>query len=359
MISFDYLPPSATSGLLAGISFVQGDLTEILRESPVDALLVSAFENDYTETPSSLIGALGSSGVSVAELAQNKADDLRSVGRCWISQQLPPDVASRLGFKHIICFERRESESLAENIMAIGRALSVVATTHNVSSVAMPLLGTGDQGYALSDVMPTLLETLTRHMRPGARLKHVVIAAFTESRIPEIRSEVARFRSRPASTLPRHDGPDVFISYRHTNKKSAEYLVEAITRARPETQIWIDRDKLEIGYQWNETIAGAIDTAQLFVPCYSKDYFASPICMEELTAAHIRRRNIRKSFIAPVLLDDVKLTSFHQVTQYFDSRGGDEQLKEAAQRIVARLGSGLAKWEFSGDGCEHCGPHLT
>ena len=59
MIPFEFLPPAPTRGVQPGISFVHGDLTSILAESPVDALLVSAYKDDYTETPSSLIGALG------------------------------------------------------------------------------------------------------------------------------------------------------------------------------------------------------------------------------------------------------------------------------------------------------------
>jgi len=355
MIPFEYLPPAPTRGLLPGISFVHGDLTKILRDNPVDALLVSAFPDDYTETPSSLIGALSRAGVSVAELASSKADDLRSAFRCWVSHPLQPELATSLGFKRIICFETSHAESLSDGIMAIGQALSAVVTTHQIRSVAMPLIATGDQGNAITDVMPPLLETLTRHMRPGARLQHVMIAAYDESRIPEIRNEVAKFRSRPIVSPPLQAGHDVFISYRHTDKEAANHLEKAILATRPETTIWIDREKLELGHRWNDEISAAIDSTRLFVPCYSKGYFNSPICREELTAAHIRRRAMNKSFILPVLLDDVKLTSFHQVTQYHDSRGGAvEELTTAAQLIVARLTGNIPDWEFRSDGCERC-----
>lgn len=317
---------------------------------------MSAFRDDYAETPSSLIGALGRAGVSVAGLAARKADDLRSVGRCWLSQSLPPEQATALGFKRIICFERQAEESLADNVMAIGQALSIVVTTHHVHSIAMPLITTGDQGYAVADVMPPLLDTLTRHMRPGSRLQRVVIAAYQASDMPVIRDQVARFRERPVVARPRLADHDVFISYRQLDRDAADHLVDAILRARPATDIWMDRRNLELGHKWNDEIANAIDHSRLFVPCYSKNYFRSPICREELTAAHIRRRALNKSFIIPVLLDDVELTSFHQVTQYKDSRMHDKaKLTEAAQFIAARLDGDIPDWEFRSDGCERCG----
>ncbi len=78
MIPFEYLPPGSARRVRPGISFVQGDLTQMLRESPVDALLISAFKDNYAPTSTSLIGALSRKGVDVAQLAQHKADDLRS-----------------------------------------------------------------------------------------------------------------------------------------------------------------------------------------------------------------------------------------------------------------------------------------
>ena len=345
MIPFEYLPPGSARRVRPGISFVQGDLTQMLRESPVDALLISAFKDNYAPTSTSLIGALARKGVDVAQLAQHKSDDLRSAARFWLSQPLPSVQAEMLGFGRIICFERERDEALADSVMAIGQALSVAAITHNVRSVAMPLIATGNQGFAVQDVLPPLLDSLTRHMRKGSRLESVVIAAYDDGDVAIVRDEVARFRAREPIAATDDSTHDVFVSYRHSDADCVDCLMDAILTARPHTDIWLDRTKLELGDQWNDEIAHAIDRSRLFVPFYSKQYFESIICREELAAAHIRRRALKTAFIVPVLLDDVELTSYHQMTQYKDSRVRDMgRIREAGRVIAEGLDGDTAVW---------------
>lgn len=83
------------------IEIYQGDLTALTPDEAVDILVVSAFPNDYTPTPDSLIGALFEKGISVEQLANNKAQDLRETSSCWISQEIinpPPGIE----FKRIL-----------------------------------------------------------------------------------------------------------------------------------------------------------------------------------------------------------------------------------------------------------------
>ena len=53
---------------------------------------------------SSLIGALFQKGVSVYDLAQNKAVDLRQTCSCWLSSQVPATDPG-IQFDRILCFE--------------------------------------------------------------------------------------------------------------------------------------------------------------------------------------------------------------------------------------------------------------
>jgi len=58
------------------IELWQGDLTGLAPDDAVDALLISAFPDDYTPTPESLIGALAAKGLSVDALARYKDFDI-------------------------------------------------------------------------------------------------------------------------------------------------------------------------------------------------------------------------------------------------------------------------------------------
>src|SRR6266516_1277909 len=75
------------------IELFLGDLTAIPPDLRVDALVVSAFPDDYISTPKSLIGALHRKGISVADLAATKSVDLRATCSCWMSSDLTPEQA--------------------------------------------------------------------------------------------------------------------------------------------------------------------------------------------------------------------------------------------------------------------------
>jgi len=68
-------------------------------------LIVSAFPNDYMPLPNTLIGALEDQGLSVAELAEDKSDDLRKTFGCWLSLPLSYPLAARLHFQDVRAME--------------------------------------------------------------------------------------------------------------------------------------------------------------------------------------------------------------------------------------------------------------
>src|SRR3954451_5995229 len=67
------------------IELLSGDLSHIPMRHAVDALIISAFAGDFVPTASSLVGALDRVGLSVAELFERKAVDLRQQYGSWLS----------------------------------------------------------------------------------------------------------------------------------------------------------------------------------------------------------------------------------------------------------------------------------
>lgn len=89
------------------IELAAGDLMDLAPPDRVDVLIISAFPDDYTPTPGSLIGALAARGISVGELARDKAVDLHPTSSCWMSHEILAKPGG-LALKRILCFEPRE-----------------------------------------------------------------------------------------------------------------------------------------------------------------------------------------------------------------------------------------------------------
>ena len=104
----------------AEIQLFRGDLSAIPGEHEVDLLIVSAFPDDYTPTPGSVIGSLYEKGLSVAELAANKRTDLRKQLNCWLSQPLNETEQNLMHFRQLICFELAPRASRMEEGTAEG-----------------------------------------------------------------------------------------------------------------------------------------------------------------------------------------------------------------------------------------------
>ena len=281
----------------AGIAIVSGDLTQILRDDPVDALVVSAFKNDYSETHASLIGALARCGLKVGELSDGRLETFDEA-RCWISSGLPPERAAEFGFRQLICVERDHDGALEASVNALGLALAATAHARHISSIAMPLLATGDQSIAVSTVVPLLLSTLTRQMRQGSPLKRAIIAVYDRSMIPAVTECVAQFQEgyKAQEAEARIEGHhDLFISYSHEDYAQTSVFTDEIRRVRPHTTIYQDLHQLTPGTAFNHELLAKIDHVNVFVPFFSKHYFASQMCGEELASAHITHKTDRMS----------------------------------------------------------------
>jgi hypothetical protein len=327
------------------IELYHGDLTNLTPEEGVDILVVSAFPNDYAPTPTSLIGALDQKGVSVKQLARSKAVDLRQTFSCWMSHEVE---ASHPGiqFKRILCFEsswRGEAPSVVGDIF---RALApFLGGEHSMTTVAMPIVASGDQGYDVSDVLPPLIDAAVHWMALGFPLKRLKIVARSESKAAEAKVLFAELKKKHASP-PFKDKPDseqdlgydVFISYAHEDVAAATLIAKELQSLQPGIRIFIDRMSLNIGAAWQPEIFEAIDASRRVLTLFSPSYLQSKVCKEEFNIAWVRSREADEDFVFPILLRSASLPTYMKYRLYVDCREGDEgKLRTACSNLVSVL----------------------
>jgi hypothetical protein len=170
------------------IDLCQGDLTSLEPEEAVDVLVISAFPNDYTPTPASLIGALHRKGISVSSLAKKKASDLREAFSCWLSQEIvSPDPG--IQFKRILCFEPQVKGKPPEVVGDIFRSLApFIAEEDPINTVAMPIVSAGDQNVSVHDILFPLLEAAVHWMEIGLPLNCLRIVTRSERQAKNAKS---------------------------------------------------------------------------------------------------------------------------------------------------------------------------
>lgn len=334
MILLDSIVVPCGSGS-ARIELHHGDLTDMEPADVVDVLVVSAFPGDYSPTPHSLIGALHAKDVSLEQLAQNPAVDLRSAFSCWLSE---PITAAHPGlcFQRILCFESLKSGSPGSYIGDIFRALApFVADRQPVRSISLPLLTTGDQGYAMEEALPALLDAAWHWLSNGLSLNCIKIVVRSAEKAL---AALALFRQCRARLVPASTGAaahhDIFISYSHRDGVAAEAIRDELQSRGLST--YFDKQSIDIGVAWQQHIYAALEACTTVLALYSPAYIASIVCQEEFNMALFRSRRESRQLLFPVYWQTAELPVYMDMVNYLDCREcRQERICEVADALVA------------------------
>lgn len=365
------------------IELLRGDLAAIPREHAVDVLILSAFPDDYTPTPTSLIGALWAKDLSVKALAEDCEEDLRQTYSCWLSKPIGPEH-SDLHFSRILCYEPLRRGRAAELVGDVFRALApfTLGPPH-IKSVAMPILASGDQGQPASEMLAAIMiagfnwlirgfpvETIKIMVRADARLDDLTArflvegaqlvgpllqqaqAAVVKSRggrerpavdwLPDKRPSLAGLTKEMSHTaeLPAATpGPlyDVFISYSRKDEEAAKHLYKCLTEPPFELKVFIDKQAIDIGAAWQQEIFDALENCRSTAVLYSPDFLQSKVCKEEFNIAWMRRRETDAPMF-PLLVREVALPSYMRLVNYVDCRTSDTaKIADAATTVAKNL----------------------
>jgi hypothetical protein len=320
------------------IQLLQGDLASIPAEHAVDLLIVSAFPHDYTETPSSLIGALAAGGLSVRRLAQDKALDLRQHYSCWLSKPVPPAFHAA----RVLCVESGWKGTAAEMTDDIFRAMAaqLLAEVRAVS-VAMPVIGTGDQGRPLAEMLETILAATFGWMRRGLPLGLLKIVVHNPAQADRARTVFVAERRRltpAAAPVQAAPGYDVFVSYAREEAPLADLMLRTLRDQGRPLRVFSDRESLRGGAAWAMELARALDASRRVVALYSPNYWRSKVCQMEFLAALARHFQEERDVLFPIYLSDAAIPSMFLALQYEDCRVNDKaKLRDACGRLLAAL----------------------
>lgn len=173
------------------IRFLIGDICS--SSELFDILVCSAYKGNYAPTPSSLIGALlYQCQINVDNLALEPEIDLKSIG-CWLSK-----TTGNIHFQRIACVEMLEpydlhmpnAHSRKENVLdsiSSMRFLFERASMKGVAveNIAMPIIGAGNQGIPVSEIVPVLIKQCMTAFQTIDTLRCVSIFGLKPDFLPE------------------------------------------------------------------------------------------------------------------------------------------------------------------------------
>lgn len=333
------------------IELLHGDLAHLPSEHAVDVLVVSAFPNDYSATRGSLIGAFDRAGLSIFDLSNDKQADLRQQYSCWLSKPL----ASNFSFRHVLCIESGWRGTPPDITDDLFRALApYLLTDLSNGSVAMPLIGAGDQGWPPKQMLQSILEAAVEWMERGLPLKLLKIVVYKgdaardaletfaflkKQRKAKAVTIAARpgFEARPSAAVA-SESYDVFLSYAHEETEVASYVAGRLMASPRPISVFYDKASLKEGATWLLKIADALDSSRRVVTLYSSSYWTSKNCQMEFLAAFTRQNDSGDDVLFPVYLSEAKIPYMFRNLQHSDCRVNDrKKLADTCSRLLMQF----------------------
>ena len=324
------------------IALYDGDLAALPAEHKVDYLIVSAFPNNYEPTPGSVIGALHRAGLSVEDLAKSKEHDLRDNCGFWMSAPLTD--APLHNISRLVVFEPEVLGPPPEVVGDLFRGLFPFLDDAHNSTIAMPLISTGDAHWPPEAIVQPLLNAAVHWLARGLPVRELKIVTKPG---PDLEAATKLFGSFKAHHQVSADHAptngddqsfDVFMSYSSRDGQSAASSIREVLDASGSIRTFDYTVSINTGASWQEEIDKAIQNCKHVVAVLSPGYFDSPECKEELMVARLRHKRSDASVLLPLYWMSLEgdLALWLQAMTYRDCREGSlDNVKAAALDLVA------------------------
>ncbi len=283
-----------TSSGKKAVQIVNTDLKYL--QDPVDLVVCSAFKDDYLPLPNTLIGTLYECfDISVDELSKHPALNMKESG-VWISE----DTGNRT-IRRIACLEIRDTPwgkqpsavELKTRFEALFLAIRVLSLRNLlISTVVMPVLGTGNQGIGFLESFNPLLTECISCLNQVTTLKRIILISTNEENCRSAVDVICRLDQM-------YGMKSAFISYSHRNQIVADLIASGLRNhgIKP----WVDHDMIRKS-DYADAIVQGIRKADIFLFLVSEYSLKSPDCLREVkNAAEVSDKG--QLTIMPVLLN--------------------------------------------------------
>jgi hypothetical protein len=329
------------------ISFWQGQPANIGFDDPVDMIIVSAFHDNYTPTKWSIIGHLYRKGLSVAELAKNKAVDLRDTAGFWLSQPLPqpPPTLAAVGTRRILCFEPHTLGARpAEVVGSLFRGLFPFLSDQHEARVAMAVISTGAMREDPERMLRALVTAAREWMSRGLPIRELMIMEQNASRVRALAPVFADLKNQPkheALVAAPNQVYDVFLSFSSKDETLVGVLKDELARCSPQLRVYDFRMTIDPGKEWQDELDGVLQSCRKAVALLTPSYFQSAECREELGIARLRNKRQNYTFFVPLYVrsctNEQEFPLWIAAINYIDCREADNAKLIAAAAKVAKL----------------------
>ena len=156
---------------------LKGDISK--SNIPVDILCVSAFKGGYHPTPGTVLGSLyQNKNISLWDLAKEPEIDLRNSENTFVTKRINDNSINR-----ILCIEMVGTEKTIDEILD-----SLLVTIYHselkgikVRSIMLPLIGTGQQGIEIVDLLGSLLKKAEFLLKTSINITEIFLVAFNDN----------------------------------------------------------------------------------------------------------------------------------------------------------------------------------
>lgn len=195
-------------------------------DEKIDILVISAFAGDYMPVPGTLVGALLEQlRIDVSVLSRSPFIDMREEKGIWVSRKL-----KNRRFQYILCVEfldypgdKADSETIRERIQNLFVCLEMLEKfTSDVVTVAMPLIGTGNQRIPESIVLSALFQYGSFSLKRCSSLQKVYIIERRDVKIEAISSTMDQVLKR--------EGQQVVNVFRDRESREILGQIEALLK---------------------------------------------------------------------------------------------------------------------------------